>query len=129
MVKAYRHQWALLDVLGMVLLAAGAFVIVTQFPFPRIAEIVLVIGIIIIVVSSFFIFLEGRKLRKEDEKFRRFEKKRASARQVPNDLEEGYLIDYTADPDQVVSFKSNDARSVCAEQGIRSDDIVFIYPK
>jgi len=123
MIMVNKHQWAILDVIGMVLLAIGAVIIMTWFPYPKAAEVVLVAGLGIIIVSSFFIYLDGRTLRKEDLKFREFDEVRAIAREVPNDLREGYLIDLTADPENVVVCNCDPGECSCRN----SDEIVVIY--
>ena len=127
MVKVNGQIWALLDVLGMVLLAAGAFMIMTMFPFPETAKALIAIGIVFIVVASAFILLEGRRLRIEDNEFRRFEEIRDSARMVPNDLDEGYLIDYTADPEDAIFYMYNETDPDNNAQGIRADEMIVDF--
>ncbi|MCL2317436.1 MAG: hypothetical protein FWC44_00055 [Methanomassiliicoccaceae archaeon] len=123
MVSVYKHRWAILDVVGMVLLAIGAYHIMTQFPYPKTAEVVLIAGLGLIIVSSIFIYLDGRDLRKEDMKLREFEEVRAVAREVPNDLRDGYLIDLTADPENVVVCNCDPGNCGCRND----DDIVVIF--
>jgi hypothetical protein len=127
MAKVDRRIWAILDIIGMILLAVGALTIMMSFPIPEYAEAVMLVGIILIVVASVFIFLIGRELRKEDMEFRRFEGIRDSARMVPNDLDEGYVIDYTADPDDAIFYMHNKTNPEDNDQGIRSDEMIVYF--
>lgn len=113
----------------MVLLAAGALAIMLVTP-PKVSvsTVYIAVGIAIIIISSAFIALDGRKLRKEDTEFRRFERIRDEARHVPNDLKEGYLIDYTAEePDGAISYVSNGSEVQDEPVCTCSDDIQIFY--
>jgi hypothetical protein len=105
MVDINGRVWAVLDILGMIILAVGAFGVMEMIGIDfQISIGLMVIGIILILISSAFIQIDGHLLRKEDEAYRRFEEIKNKARSVPNDLKEGYLIDYTAEPDNAVSY-------------------------
>jgi len=93
----------------MILLAVGACTIMfIVHPETLVSSIFIFAGIVLIVTASVFISLDGRELRKEDAEYRRFETIRDEARLVPNDLDEGYIIDYTAtDPNIGISFRRN----------------------
>jgi len=111
MVKVDGPLWAILDVLGMVLLAAGAiFVMQTTSPDLSASMALIAAGIVLIVVSSVFIGISGRRFRKEYEEFERFDEIRTGALQVPDDLEEGYLIDYTGEPDNAIRYRDNESK-------------------
>jgi len=126
MVKVNGFVWTVLEIMGMVLLAAGALSLIFAHSLNTTIQIVYIMaGIALIIVSSAFIQLEGSKLRKEDKEYRRFEKIRDEARAVPNDLDEGYIIDYTADPERAVSYRSNSDRRVVADRP--ADDSVVIF--
>ncbi|AIZ56070.1 hypothetical protein Mpt1_c01690 [Candidatus Methanoplasma termitum] len=127
MAKVDKRIWVILDVIGMILLAVGALRIMTMFPQPKDAVPLIIIGIALIVVASVFIFLMGRELRIEDAEFRRFEDIRDSARMVPNDLDEGYVIDYTADPDDAIFYMYNRTDPGDDDQGIRSDEMIVYF--
>jgi len=129
MVRVDASLWTVLNVAGMILLAAGALtVIFAKYPNPTVSAMFMVAGIIFIVVSAVFVSSDGRKLRKEDEEFRRFEKIRDDARLIPNDLKEGYLIDYTADPENAISYKDNEPEQVHEERcEEHSGDIQNVY--
>lgn len=127
MVKVNRRLWAFFDILGMVLMGFGAFLITTMFPFPDVAPVFLAAGIMLIVAASSLIFLEGRKLSAEDKEFRRFEEIRDSARMVPNDLDECYLIDYTAEPEDAIFFMYDGTVPENKAQGIRSDEMIVYF--
>jgi len=123
------HTWAFLDVIGMALLSAGALGVIEIISLGQLtSEILMAVGIVLIVISSTFIQVEGTRLRKEQEEFEksevqrsyelealrkeqeefeRFEEIRNDARWVPNDLDEPYLIDYTAEPSRAISYKNN----------------------
>jgi len=130
MVRVDASLWTVLSVVGMILLVAGALTVMfVRPPDMTISKIFMAVGIVFIIVSAVFISIDGWKLRKEDREFRRFEKIRDDAALVPNDLKDGYLIDYTADPDDAISYTSNEPEPVHEEYcGDRSeDDIRIIY--
>ena len=131
MVKVDASLWTVLIVVGMILLAAGALTVMLV-PHPEVSAsaIFMVAGIAFIVISAVFINIDGRKLRKDDEEFRRFEKIRDEVRYVPDNLEEGYLIDYTASEiDGSISYRNNEREQIYEEYPEESsdDDVVIIY--
>jgi len=130
MLRVDQFLWTVLEVVGMVLLAAGALTIMLFTP-PQvsIATVYIAVGIAVIVIASVFIGLDGRRLRKEDHEFRRFEEIRDEARNVPNDLKEGYFIDYTAEePSGAISYVSKESEGQTEQSCICSDDIqIFCF--
>ena len=134
MVKVDQSLWTVLCIVGMILLAAGALtVMLIVRPETAVSVAFIIAGMILIVISSIFISIDGRNLRKEDAEFRRFEAIRDEARLVPDDLDEGYMIDYTAaDPDSGISFRRNTPpeqvqRDVDINAEHSEDDIVIVY--
>jgi hypothetical protein len=129
MVNINRYAWAIMEILGMVLLVFGAFGVMGLIGLGHQASIgLMVLGIMLILISSIFIQIEGHELRKEDDGYRRFEEVRDEARLVPDNLNEGYVIDYTAEPGKAVSYRSNDPESVQLENNEHSDcDVRIIY--
>jgi len=110
----------LLDILGMALLAAGAiYIIKTVSPDMTVPVALMAAGIALIVASSTVIGVNGRRFKKEYEEFERFGEIRKEVQRVPDDLDEGYLIDYTAEPEQAVRFKSNGI----GEKGMEERDL------
>jgi len=108
MIMVKRYVWAVLDIIGMVILAAGALGMVELISLGyQISKVLLAAGVVLIIISSAFIQLEGWRLRKKNNEFMRFDTIRNDARRVPNDLEEPYLIDYTAEPSCAISYKNN----------------------
>jgi hypothetical protein len=71
------------------------------------------------------------KLRREHDEFRRFDEVRKKARQVPNNLKEGYLIDYTAEPDSAISLgnsgSENENEPTEHDEGDSDGSVVIIY--
>ena len=124
MVNVDSSVWMVMNVVGMILLAAGALsIMLIVRPETSVSGTYMAVGILLIVVSAVFISLEGRRLRKEDEEYRRFEKIRDDARLVPDDLREGYLIDYTAEgPDSGISYRSNEPEKHLEEAFEESSD-------
>lgn len=110
--KAMKEKhWAMLDIVGMLILLVGVLGVIGIIPLgvnPSAA--VMVVGIVMIVIASAFIQRQGKRLRKEHEEFIRFDEIRREARKVPNDLEEGYVIDYTAEPSRAISYKNNEVQ-------------------
>lgn len=130
MVKINGYVWVVLEILGMVMLTAGAFGIMDIIGLDMQASIgSMVLGIMLIIISSAFIQIEGHELRKEDKEFRRFDAVRNEARLVPNDLKEGYLIDYTAEPCNAVSYRSSWPDETRAERDAAAsdDDVLIVY--
>ncbi len=77
-------------------------------PIPNaLAILIMIIGMMMIAMSSLFIHLYGSKIRKQHNEFVRFDKVRSEARLVPNDLDEGYIIDYTADLENAIIYTKN----------------------
>ena len=108
MIIVKRYIWAILDIIGMVLLAVGALGVVELISLDYLmSKILIAVGIALIVISSIFIQVEGWRLRKENDEFQRFDEIRNDARRVPNDLVEPYLIDYTAEPSCAICYKNN----------------------
>jgi len=94
--------WVLIDILGMILLTIGALSIMTSTtPSTTWQEFCLGLGIALIIIPSVAIAFQGHILRKEFDSFQRFDEARKEAHTVPDDLEDGYLIDYTAEPGKV----------------------------
>ncbi|MDR0309897.1 MAG: hypothetical protein LBH88_03985 [Candidatus Methanoplasma sp.] len=123
-----RWMWALLDIIGMLLLAVGAFGVIGFISVPMLASQVLIAaGIIAIAVSALFIHLDGRELRKEHEEFMRFDEIRKDARLVPNDLDEGYIIDYTAEPSRAISYRNNESEPETVQED-QDGDVPLNYP-
>ncbi|MCL2296360.1 MAG: hypothetical protein FWC29_04685 [Methanomassiliicoccaceae archaeon] len=132
MVKVDPSLWMVLNVVGMALLVVGALsIMLITPPESTISAVFMAAGIILIVVSAVFVGIDGHKLRKEDEEFRRFEAIRDEARRVPDDLKEGYVIDYTAeDPDKAISYRSNKPelhRDEFSDDNYDDSDVVIIY--
>ena len=131
MVNVDSSLWTVLNVVGMILLAAGALsIMLVMQPQTDISAAYIAAGAVLITISSLFISLDGRKLRKEDEEYRRFEKIRDDARMVPNDLKEGYLIDYSAaNPDDAISYRNNGPEQTHEEisEDQSDDDVLIIY--
>jgi hypothetical protein len=132
MVKADRSVWTALDIVGMMILIAGALGVIGYLTLSQmVSEILIAVGIALIIISSIFIHNEGRKLRKEYEEYERFDEIRNDARSVPNDLNEGYMIDYTEEPSRAISYKNNEPeiKECIAENEGFSDDEVRAYPE
>jgi hypothetical protein len=108
MFKVKRWVWALLVIIGMILLAVGAFGVTGIIPLGIESEIMMAAGIIIMALSSAVIQLMGSKLKKEFKEFERFEQIRNDALLVPNNLKEGYVIDYTAEPSRAICYRNNE---------------------
>ena len=128
--KVKGSVWAAADVIGMAILAVGALGYIDIFTLDSMASIALiVIGIIIIIISSVFIQLDGMRLRKEHDEFRRFEEIRNEARIVPNDLNEPYQIDYTAEPSRAIIYKKNEPikETRLAAREEPEDEVLIIY--
>ncbi|MDR3074747.1 MAG: hypothetical protein LBU30_01750 [Candidatus Methanoplasma sp.] len=121
MVKVKGCVWAICDVAGIIPLVLGALGVISLIPLGlALSEVLLAIGIVLISVSSAFIALDGSRLKKEHREYERFDRIRENARLVPDDLEEGYMIDYTADPDCAISYNPNKPEpQPCGEE---SDD-------
>ncbi|MCL2509850.1 MAG: hypothetical protein FWF07_02080 [Methanomassiliicoccaceae archaeon] len=134
MVKVDPSLWTVLCVVGMILLAAGtcSVMFIVQ-PETVVSAVFIIAGIILILIASVFISLDGRDLRKEDAEYRRFEAIRDEARLVPDDLDESYMIDYTAaDPNSGISFRRNAPSDEIQRQEENSvehseEDIVIRY--
>jgi hypothetical protein len=112
--KIDSRFWPLLDILGMALLAAGALAIMfSKTNNISAAWFCVGAGIALIIIASIAIAFQGHKLRGRFLRFQKFDNARTEAREVPNDLEDGYLIDYTAEPGNVAVWndKDNDKRS------------------
>jgi hypothetical protein len=129
MVKIEKYAWTIMEILGIVLLAVGAFGVIDIVRLDQQISIgLMVLGIMLISISSGFIHLEGNELRKEDHEIRRFIKIRDEARLVPNDLKEGYLIDYTAEePDTAVRYVRNRPEIQCECDSVVSDGDAPMY--
>ncbi|MDR1404506.1 MAG: hypothetical protein LBJ20_02920 [Candidatus Methanoplasma sp.] len=109
MAKEKGYIWAILDAAGIVPLAVGTLGVISVIPIGLTASsVLLAAGIIIITVSSAFIALNSSRFRKEYRDFIRFDEIRTDARLVPNNLREGYVIDYTADADCAISYTANE---------------------
>jgi len=123
--------WTVLNIVGMILLVAGALtVMLVVHPETFVSALYMAVGIVLIVVSSILTSLDGRKLRKEDEEYRRFERIRDQARLVPDDLREGYMIDYsTEDPDNGISYRSNEPEQHNEEnfEECADEDVLIIH--
>lgn len=116
MIAVRKETWALLDLLGIIILAAGAFFLITADYGKSITiyAVIMAIGIVLIILSSFFIFMDGRRLRKEFKEFQRFDEIRTEARKVPDDLKTGYVIDYTAaDPADAIDYTPDEIEDEC----------------
>ncbi|MCL1810692.1 MAG: hypothetical protein FWG41_00500 [Methanomassiliicoccaceae archaeon] len=132
MIKVERYVWTILDIIGMVLLIVGVLGVIDILSIGTDTSIkVMAAGIVLIVVSSIFIQIEGMRLRREHDEFRRFDEIREKARLVPNDLDEGYLIDYTAEPGSAIDYKENEPpnETEFAEQNedASDGDILIVY--
>ncbi len=129
MVKVSGAASVAMNLIGLILLAVGAFgIFFTSSHNLTIQIFYMAAGIILIIASSVLIQMEGSRLRKEDNEYRRFEEIKMEARRVPNDLKDGYLIDYTADPCNAVSYRSNEPEPTQTDCGCRADeDVVIIY--
>jgi hypothetical protein len=130
MVRLHGSVWTVLMIFGMILLAAGAFsVIFILNPDVTMSAVYMVAGIALILVSSAFIHLDGSKLRKKDEDFWRFDEIRTEARKVPNNLKEGYMIDYNApEPGKAVSFSTKGTEKSAENSDEKPDeDVLVIY--
>ena len=131
MVKINRSVWTASDIIGMILLAVGIFGFIELMPLDQIvSEVLMGAGIILIVISAVFIQMEGRKLRKESEEFRRVDEIRRDARLVPNDLKGGYQIDFTAEPSRAISYRNNEPEESHTEddfEEVSDDDVLIVY--
>jgi len=132
MVKVDSSLWMILNVAGIFLLAAGALTIMfVSPPKPSVSMVYIAVGITLIVATALLVGVEGYKLRKEDEEFRRFEEIRDEARMVPNDLRDGYLIDYTAaNTKKAISYTDNETETCNDAEYFddhSDDDVVIIY--
>ncbi|MDR3206482.1 MAG: hypothetical protein LBT41_05275 [Candidatus Methanoplasma sp.] len=99
MVGTERMAWAVLDIIGMVILAIGVCAYVEIFPV-NLGEapslVTMGIGIVLIFEASVFIHLEGIRIARILEENERRQSPLPS--QIPDDSDEGYIIDYTAIP-------------------------------
>jgi hypothetical protein len=108
-----QRIWPLLDIIGMVLLSVGAVLIMWSMTSTNQGpSIIIGAGIALIVISSIAIGFQGRKLRKKFERFHNFDDVRKEARAVPDDLEEGYFIDYTAEPGSVAVWSREPKKEI-----------------
>lgn len=109
-----RKFWALLVIVGIAITATGvAGVILTaSAEGVSISGPIIAAGMITVFIASCFIFKEGRKLKKDLKAFRKFDEIRSKAQDTPNDLDKGYLIDYTADPENAIRYTPNE---ICGE--------------
>ena len=130
MVKINGYVWTVLIILGMIMLTVGAFGVFGFIVLDQEISIgLMVLGIMFIIISSIFIQIEGHMLRRKDSEFHKFEEVRDETRQVPNDLDEGYLIDYTAEPGSAVGQGSGgqEVHCSCAEAASEEDaSIVYL---
>jgi len=105
--RADERVWILIDLIGLLLLAVGAVIIMWSMTSNRLGPaICLGAGVALIILSSVAIGIQGHKLRKKFENYQRFDEVRKEANAVPDDLEGGYLIDYTAEPGKAVQWSS-----------------------
>ncbi|MDR1690627.1 MAG: hypothetical protein LBR42_02130 [Candidatus Methanoplasma sp.] len=126
MVKIKRPVWAVSDVIGMAVLTVGALGIIGIINLDQTLSAALIaIGIIVISVSSAFIQIDGMKLRKEHSEYQRFDEIKRDARLVPNDLKEGYLIDYTAEPSRAISYKNKEPEPEAGDSEQTEEYVVF----
>lgn len=116
MITVKKEVWPLLDIVGLVILTIGALGIMEVISVGiTLSSVILAIGIILIVTASIFIFLDGHNLRKEFKEFQRFDEIRKATREVPNDLDEGYGIDFTASPENAVTYTLNETTECVCE--------------
>jgi len=105
--RADERIWILIDIIGLVLLAVGAVIIMWSMTSNRLGPAICMgVGIALIILSSTAVGIQGHLLRKKYEKYQRFDEVRKEASAVPDDLEGGYLIDYTAEPGKAVQWSS-----------------------
>jgi hypothetical protein len=89
--------WPAIDILGMLLLAVGAVLIMWSVTSSTLGPaIIMGAGIVLIVIASTAVGFQGRKLRKKYEGYQRVDEVRTGSLTVPDDSKEGYMIDYTA---------------------------------
>jgi len=97
--------WAILGAVGTVIMLIGflGFIDVISTGEP-IAIVLFGLGVILIVQSTIYAYLERCKIAKEIEVYERTVAARKMVASVPNDLDEGYVIDLTAEPDVIVEY-------------------------
>jgi len=105
--------WAILCVLGVVLLLTGMLGYIGVFSFgDAVSTVILGMGAILIVEATIFIRLELNKVAKEIAEHERLKEIRKDAVNVPDDLENGYIIDLTAEPSRAITY-DNDPEYGC----------------
>ena len=135
--------WAILSVVGMILLAIGFVGYIDVIPTGElIAMIIFCLGIILVVLATIYIRLERRDVVKEIDEYDRGEAVRSVVAEVPNDLKGGYIIDLTADieymvvsaedlPSDVPESMDGIPAVCCASKGLREEaesDVVERLP-
>jgi hypothetical protein len=105
--------WAILCVLGIVLLFVGMLGYIGVFSLgDAVSTVILGMGAILIVEATIFIRLEMNKLAKEVAEHERLMEIRNDSASVPNDLKSGYVIDLTAEPSRAIIY-DNDQECGC----------------
>ncbi|MDR2698474.1 MAG: hypothetical protein LBB30_02195 [Candidatus Methanoplasma sp.] len=131
MVKINRSVWTVADIVGMVLVAVGILGFIEVISVDQtLSEVLMAVGMVLIAISAVFIQIEGGRLRKEGEEYKRFDEIRTNARRVPNDLEESYQIDYTAEPSRAIRYRNNSPEESHTEmdfEEVSDDDVIILY--
>jgi len=131
MVKVNRSVWMVADIAGMMLLVVGVLGFIEIISADKVvSEALMAAGMALIVISAVFIQAEGKKLRKESEEFRRVDEIRKEMWLVPNDLEEGYQIDFTANPRHAIKYRNNgpvETHSEADFEEVADNDVLIRY--
>jgi len=105
--------WAILCVLGVVLLLMGMLGYIGVFSFgDSVSTVILGMGAILIVEATIFIRIEMNKISKEVAEHERLKKICEDSADVPDDLKSGYIIDFTAEPSRAITY-DNDSEYGC----------------
>ena len=92
-----------MDIIGILVMFVGVLGFVGIISMDAaIATVISGVGIMLIIQSSIFIHLERTQLNREVEEFERMRAIREEIGSVPDNMEKGYLIDLTAEPEYAV---------------------------
>jgi hypothetical protein len=105
--------WAILCVLGVILLFMGMLGYIGIFSFgDAVSTVILGMGVILIVEATIFIRIEMNKIAKEIAEHERLKEICKDSADVPDDLKSGYIIDLTAEPSRAITYE-NDPECGC----------------
>jgi hypothetical protein len=118
--------WAILCILGIVLLLIGMLGYIGVFSLGEaISTVIMGAGVILIIEATIFIRLEMNKLAKEIADHERLKEIRSDSANVPNDLESGYIIDLTAEPSRAIVY-DNDPECTCESSDEACDEDIIV---